>query len=105
MDWFQAHQVDLLLAVGGIFITLIVALVLHIRSSRQLENSVKKLMGQNTLVLRGLEEAGLVEYNRDEDGNIIGLILHFSASLTGSSSAEARLTVVPNNDDDTGTNK
>jgi hypothetical protein len=46
-------------------------------------------------VTRGLEEAGLVQYNRDQSGNIIGLVLSGKASLASNATLKADGDVVP----------
>jgi hypothetical protein len=48
-----------------------------------------------SLVARGLEEAGLVQYNRDQSGNIIGLVLTGKASLVGKAILKADGEVMP----------
>lgn len=46
-----------------------------------------------TLIMRGLEEAGLVEYNRDEQGEIVGIVIKISGVAGGTSGASATPTV------------
>ena len=46
------------------------------------------------LVLRGLQEAGLVEFTFDESGKAIGLVLPLKASITGTAKVTASAEVV-----------
>jgi len=43
------------------------------RSSQELRREAESLRRLTTLILRGLEEAGLVEFSRDEQGRLIGI--------------------------------
>jgi hypothetical protein len=43
------------------------------RSSQELRREAESLRRLTTLILRGLEEAGLVEFSRDEQGRFIGI--------------------------------
>ncbi len=43
------------------------------RSSQELKREAKSLRHLTTLILRGLEEAGFVEFSRDEQGGLIGI--------------------------------
>lgn len=77
---------------GGI--TLIVSLIFYIPSAISLKRETAKLRRHTTLILRGLEEAGLVEYNRDgQTGEIIGMVIKISAASSGVGSASATPTV------------
>ena len=46
------------------------------KASADLRQKVEPLAKQTDLVLRGLEEAGIIEFNRDEEGNYIGIVMH-----------------------------
>ena len=67
--------------IGGL-ITWLVSLCLFKRSSRQIR-----------LILRGLEEAGLVKWNRDKKGRERGLVISASVELSAKSSMSASGTV------------
>jgi hypothetical protein len=43
------------------------------RSSRELRREAESLRRLTILILRGLEEADLVEFSRDEEGNFVGI--------------------------------
>ena len=65
MDWWG-------ILIGGV-ITLLVSLVFYVPAARSLKRETARLRRHTTLILRGLEEAGLVEYHRDERGDIVGI--------------------------------
>lgn len=66
--------------VAGGVITWFVARYYFIRASRELKEEATKLRRLNKLVLRGLENAGLVKCKRDEEGNVTEFIIQFSSS-------------------------
>jgi hypothetical protein len=49
-------------------------------SSQELRREAESLRRLTTLILRGLEEAGLVEFSRDEQGRFIGISFKRSVS-------------------------
>jgi hypothetical protein len=63
------------------------------REAEGLKQEAARLQRHTTLILRGLEEAGLVEYNRNEQGEIVGMVIKARAIVRGSSSASATATV------------
>ena len=63
------------MVVGGL-ITVAVAWVCFYAGSRQLRKHVNQLTKLINIILRSLENAGLAELNRDEEGNIVGLVIH-----------------------------
>ena len=64
------------------------------RAGDELRNESAKLRRHTTLILRGLEEAGLVEYNRDDQtGEITGMVIKISGVADGVGSASGTLTV------------
>jgi len=67
--------------VGGGVITIFCSWVVYAKAATQLKTEAAELRRLATLVLRGMEEAGLAELNRDESGRITGLILKGRASL------------------------
>jgi hypothetical protein len=81
---------SLLSAVLGAAVTLGVAWLAS-RSARETLRLARRTIGEIGLLLRGLEEAELVEYNRDEDGRALGLVINVSAE--GSSTSAGRATV------------
>jgi hypothetical protein len=50
--------------------------------------------------MRGLEEAGLVEYNRDEQGEITGIVIKLSGVVGGVGGMSGTLTVGDEDDND-----
>lgn len=70
--------------IGGI-ITGIFSKYYYTRASKDLNQEASKLIKLDNLILRSLEEAGLVEYTRDEQGNIKSLVIKLSGSIKGKS--------------------
>ena len=65
---------------GGL-ITFLCSRHFYLKAAKGLEREAVELRRLTTLVLRGMEESGLAELNRDESGRITGLILKGGASL------------------------
>ncbi len=63
------------IVVGGL-ITVAVAWAFFYVGSQQLRKHVDHLITLINIILRSLENAGLAELNRDEDGNIVGLVVY-----------------------------
>jgi hypothetical protein len=70
------------------------------RASRELKDEAaalreesERLRRHTTLMLRGLEDAGLAEYSRDEQGEIEGMVIKLSGVAGGRSGATGTLTV------------
>jgi hypothetical protein len=51
------------------------------REAGALRRETARLRRHTTLILRGLEEAGLVEYNRDEQGEIVSMVIKGSVEF------------------------
>jgi len=68
------------------------------RSSQELRWEAERLQRHTTLILNGLEEAGLVEYTRDERGEVVGMVIHLRGSAHARS-ASGTLTVSYEEDD------
>jgi len=65
--------------IGGI-ITFFVAKYYYQRATKDLKKEAAELRKLNTLILRGMEEAGQVEWNKDSVGNIVGLVINLKVS-------------------------
>ena len=110
----------------GIGITLIFTHAYYVFSSRSFEREAQTLRVASTkaadagaallsetgqlrrlsvLTLRAMEEAGLVDFGRDDDGNITGLIIKFAGSTVGTGGGKGNLTVDATVMDATGTEK
>lgn len=87
VDWWSVLQLGVGIVAGG-FLNWLFAL----RSSRELRREAERLRRQTTLILRAMEEAGLAQLNKDENGEPLGLIINLSAVSTGRSSASGTLT-------------
>ena len=70
--------------IGGI-ITWYVSKKYYKRASQEMKEESDKLIKKINLILRSMEEAGLIEYTRDEQGNIKGLVIKLSGSIKGKS--------------------
>jgi hypothetical protein len=62
-------------AVIGAGITWLVAHKYYVKASEELRKEASELRKLNILMLRAMEEAGLAKFNRDENGNPVGLTL------------------------------
>jgi hypothetical protein len=62
----------------GAGITWIVAHKYYKKAGDDLKKETDRLRNLNILIIRGIEEAGLAKFNRDKDGNPIGLTLQVS---------------------------
>ncbi len=69
------------LIVGGMTIFLITKYY-HERADRGLKDEVIRLRQLNIRLLWSMEEAGLIKWNRDSKGNIIGLDIRSKSALT-----------------------
>lgn len=80
--------------IGGI-ITGLFSKYYYTRASKDLNKEASQLIKLDNLILRSMEEAGLVEYTRDEQGNIKGLIIKVSGSINIKSDVHGNLTIKP----------
>jgi hypothetical protein len=88
--------VTLVSLVVGAFVSWWVARRYYVAASRELEVEAAELRRLTTLVLRALEEGGVVDLNRNAAGEITGLILNaMVAEARGTSRVTGDLTVEP----------
>lgn len=77
------NAVDVLLTLGsvavGALVTWLFAKHYYERASAQLSEEAVRLRRLNEIMLRGMEENGWIQLNRNEQGEIAGLII--SASM------------------------
>jgi hypothetical protein len=85
--------------IGGT-ITFLASWIFYVRAARDLRQETARLQRHTTLILRGLEEAGLVEYNRDEQGEITGIVIKLSGVVGGVGGMSGTLTVGDEDDND-----
>ena len=64
----------------GAVITWCVAHKYYVKAGEDLRKEASELRKLNVLILRGMEESGLVKFNRDENGNPVGLVIELSVS-------------------------
>jgi len=87
------------IVVGGL-ITWWAARYYYEKASRDLAAEANELKRLNTLILQGLESAGLgVEYSRDDEGNIRGMVIKASANLQAGATLSAVGAVAPKQDE------
>jgi phosphatidylglycerophosphate synthase len=70
------------------------------RASEELRTEAERLRRHTTLIMRGLEEAGLVEYNQDEQGEITGIVIKLSGAVGSGGGMSGTLTVGDEDDND-----
>ena len=70
----------------------------YVKASHDLEQAAGRLQKLTTLIIRGIEEAGLATFTRDAAGNPIGLVIHASAHMAGKATVSATLDRVPKGD-------
>ncbi|MEN6560257.1 MAG: hypothetical protein ABFD52_05745 [Acidobacteriota bacterium] len=75
-------------------ITALVALLFFCLSSRELRRNLKRLEKQNDIMLDAMEEANLVEINRDKHGKVVGIIKKAKGTAGAVLSAIAKPTVI-----------
>lgn len=76
----------------GAFVTVLAARVYYQKASKELLEEASELRRMNKLILRGLEEAEIVQLNKSCDGTIRGLKIPVSATLWATGSLEAKST-------------
>jgi hypothetical protein len=79
--------------VGGV-ITWLVSRFYYVRASKDLAKEAEKLRALTELMLRGMESAGWVKYNRDARGEPTGIIFEKSGGVTSHPSGSGTDTVI-----------
>lgn len=65
------------------------------KASKELTAEAEELKKLNTLMLRGLESAGMAEFSRDKEGNIKGMVIRGGGNVqAGPATINATGTVV-----------
>lgn len=77
--------------IGGI-ITWYVSKKYYKRTSQEMKDGSDKLIKKINLILRGMEDAELVEWTKDEQGNAKGIVFKLSGSAKEKSGASGNLT-------------
>lgn len=80
--------------VAGLVSGLVVSGLFYVLGGRDLQREAVGLRRLSNLITRGLEDAGIAKFNRDDTGEAIGLVVHLSASAKVRMSASASATVV-----------
>ncbi len=96
MSGFITNIVGVIIGViiGGI-ITGLVSKYYYNRASKDLNKEASKLIKLDSLLLRSLEEGGLVKYTRDDEGNIKGLVIQISGPINMKSDFGGNMTTKP----------
>ena len=66
--------------IGGL-ITWLVALSYYKKASQDLKKEASELKNLTKIIARGLENSGQMKLNKDEKGEIIGLVINLGTSL------------------------
>ena len=77
----------------GAFVTWYVARKYYFRSSGHLKSEAEELRRLSNLMLRGMEYAGWVDLNRDNQGNIRGFIVKLQGKVVAKSEISGSLKV------------
>ncbi len=85
--------IELISFFAGIIVAIVIAKHYYVRAARELKNEASELRRLNNLMLRGMEDAGLVEFNKDEKGNIKGLNLKIAGTVEAKSGVKGKVTV------------
>ena len=65
----------------GALVTCLVARCYYVKASNDLRITAEELRHLNEMILSALEQANLVEINRNENGKPVGLVLKLSGNL------------------------
>lgn len=85
-EWVLA---SIAVAIGGLM-TWGVSRWYYVRAACALRTETENLQKLVTQICRGLEEAGLVEFNRDANGSIVGIKKYASVRISTSACLSAR---------------
>ena len=66
----------------GALITWLVARRYYVRAALDLESETKKIRNLLRIALQALEDAGMLKLNRDESGQIVGMVHDVSTNLS-----------------------
>ena len=94
--WNQKISIVLTLfstAVGG-GLTWFVSRWYYVRAAKDMEAESKKLRDLHYISLYAMENAGMLELNRNVHGEITGMTANMSANIGGSSSMTAELSAI-----------
>jgi hypothetical protein len=87
----KENMETLISIVIGAVITWFFSWLYYAKSGKQLVQEAAKLRQLNELLLRGMENAGLMKIARDESGQPTGLVIELEAHIGASSSMSAKL--------------
>lgn len=86
-------SIDVISLIIGIVDLILIGIVLGWVNRRAADKDAAETLRLITLALRGFEQAGLAEYNRDGSGRIVGMVVKMKASIGGKANATGTLTV------------
>jgi len=77
----------------GTFLGFCISYLFYWLSNKGLVRETKELCRLSTLMLRGMEEAGFVTFNRDKNGKITGMVVKLASKVTAQSHLEGRASI------------
>lgn len=78
----------------GSWVTYLVSRHYYLKAGEDLAVAATELRGLATLIIRGLEQAGLATFTRDSAGKPIGLVTEASAHMVGTGKLTANVEVI-----------
>jgi hypothetical protein len=98
IDFLVEYAPTFLSVLVGALVTFVAARIYYQKASKDLFDEAQELRRLNNLTLRAMEEAGLCEFNTDENGNVRGLKISLSGHIRSSSSMSATPSVTRRNE-------
>ena len=95
MDFLTTIFIALLSTLVGGLITWFVSRFYYVQASKDLSKEANDLRQLTELMLRGMEEAGWVEYKRDDEGNTLGMVFRKSIRETAHATDKVEATLIP----------
>jgi hypothetical protein len=84
---------EVVLLIVGAIIGFFIAMYFYRRSTKDLKKETEELKHYNILILKGLENAKLIELSRDSDGNIKGLNVTLKGEALGLSIVSGKVEI------------
>ena len=84
----------------GALVTWLVARCYYVKASNDLRTTAEELRHLNEMILSALEQANLVEINRNENGKPVGLVLKLSGTVSAKSEVHGSLSVSQKSDNE-----
>jgi hypothetical protein len=88
---------DFIYILAAVFVGAIIAWLAsryyYVRVGKDLERETSELIQKINLILRGMEEGGLIEWTKDEQGNAKGIVRKSSGSINAKSELHGKATI------------